>query len=137
MRPAGQRRSFRSSYATSIVRRRRAGALARTDRAVNCAIDRPVTGAGDAMPGDNSKKRLAGQLPHEEAAPITPLGEVVARDRADLDLGAGQESALAGRDRPPGVGAGEAADRARAAPAGRRPDAVRGAGQPDRDPLLD
>ena len=55
------------------------------------------------MPCDNSKKRLAGQLPHEEAAPITPLGEVVARDRADLDLGAGQESALAGRDRPPGV----------------------------------
>ena len=43
-------------------------------------------------------------------------GALLAWDRADLDLGAGREGALAGRDRPPGIGAGELADRACAAP---------------------
>src|ERR1700722_3996168 len=39
-------------------------------------------------------------------------------DREDLDRGACRESALAGRDRPPGGSAGELADRASAAPGG-------------------
>ncbi len=45
-----------------------------------------------------------------------PEPSAAAGDREDLDLGARREGALAGGDRPPGVGAGELADRARAAP---------------------